>query len=249
MKQNDVPHGNSPGWDPVWGHDLKDIVARIADSVTELDAHREWALSSSREIIRMSASLIMSCHRGAAPDELLRTWEVIHDLVLTMNERCGRTGSLIHAGFVEDAQAEASEAAIVVGIIMERASMEDASDQPISPGKDLPRCFPSPEDIGVKPTPYLKGLGDVMGELRRFTLEHLRTGDTAAAEWFYGIMEEIYSLLVGLPYSHVSSDLRKKMDTGRVLLERTLGELVNVKHMASLERSLRGSSGTAPPDG
>ena len=90
-------------------------------------------------------------------------------------------------------------------------------------------------------------VGDVIGELRRFTLERLRTGNIPAAEWYYGIMEEIYTLLTGLSYSHVSSELRKKMDTGRVLLERTLGELVNVKHMSSLEGSTRYLSKSRSP--
>ncbi len=108
----------------------------------------------------------------------------------------------------------------------------------LNEGSDARDFFPRPDDLGIRSTAYLKGLGDVIGELRRFTLERLRTGDIGIAEWYYGLMEEIYTLLTGLAYSHVSSELRKKMDTGRVLLERTLGELVNVKHMSSLEGSL-----------
>jgi translin len=214
---------------------LENIINTIDTDISSLDADREWALQTSREIIRKSGALIMSCHRGQPKDELLEGWKELHTAVLGMRERLQDSGHLYHKGYIEAAQAEATEAGIVVQILL-----HEGSD---SPSWDF---FPIPSDLGVRSSSYLKGLGDVIGELRRFTLERLRTENIESAEWFYGLMEEIYSLLTTLGYSHVSSELRKKLDTGRVLLERTLGELVNVKHMSSLERSLASRGGHDP---
>ncbi len=61
---------------------LQSIVTDIDASIAELDADREWALSTSREIIRKSGALIMSCHRGRPKDELTEGWEMIHGSVL-----------------------------------------------------------------------------------------------------------------------------------------------------------------------
>lgn len=209
---------------------LGEIVDRIDRNIMELDLERERALKSSREIVRKSAALIMDCHRGVPGNELVERGRELHGLVMGLKEDLRDRPSLYFSGFVEHAQAEAAEAGIVLNIRLNEGSE----------GREKSGLFPDPEELGVRDTAYLKGLGDVLGELRRFTLERLRTGDLESATWYYDRMDEIYSHLIGLGHSHVSSDLRKKMDTGRVLLERTLGELVNVKHMASLEREMRG---------
>ena len=205
---------------------LEEIVTRIDRNIREHDLKREKALKVSREIVRKSASLIMDCHRGSPESELTAKGDELHDMVMGMKADLQDDPSLYYSGFVEHAQAEATEAGVVVNVRLNEGSEH----------RDL---FPDPESLGVRETAYLKGLGDVIGELRRFTLERLRVGELETATWYYDRMDEIYSHLVGLGHSHVSSELRKKMDTGRVLLERTLGELVNVKHMSSLEREMK----------
>lgn len=214
---------------------LEEIVIKIDLNIREHDLKRENALKLSREIVRKSASLIMDCHRGSPGSELTAKGDELHEMVMGMKTDLQDDPSLYYSGFVEHAQAEATEAGVVLNIRLNEGWLETIEGEEGS-GIDL---FPGPEELGVRETAYLKGLGDVIGELRRFTLERLRTGDLETATWYYDRMDDIYSQLVGLGHSHVSSELRKKMDTGRVLLERTLGELVNVKHMTSLESEMK----------
>jgi len=209
---------------------LKDIVDRIDVELNLLDGKRETALKESREIIRRSASLIMACHRGDPVDGLKKQWEDVMDRVHSLKEEVLDVPELYYSGFVENAQVEAVEA----GVVMQLKLHVGSSDSDI---------LPELEEMGVRNTAYLKGLGDSVGELRRFCLEMLRKGEVERAGWYYGWMEEIYSRLTGLSYSHVSSELRRKMDTARVLLERTLGELVNIQHMDSLEKRLGEGNG------
>ena len=209
---------------------LKDIIQSINDNISKLDSKRESALKVSRDIVRRSCALIMACHRNASRETLLADWNELHNDVMKTRDSLSDpdAGQLLYSGFFLDAQTEAAEAGILVHLKLNEGSDEMEKNE----------LFPGPGELGVGETAYLHGLGDVIGELRRFTLEQLRIGDMELATWYYDHMEEIYSLLKGLAYSHVSSKLRNKMDTGRVLLERTLGELVNIKHMKSLELEL-----------
>lgn len=204
---------------------LEKNMERMDARIQETDGLREMALKESREIIRRSASLIMACHRGEDPGSLEGKGSDIWFMVTDLNEKLIEYPSVLYTGFVENAQAEAVEALVVLQL-RKNAEIDEPFD------------FPSPEELGVRDNAYLKGLGDVLGELRRFILESLRKGQDGEARWYYERMEEIYSSLMTLGYSRATSDLRKKLDTGRILLERTLGELVHMERMGSLERKL-----------
>src|SRR2546428_12184283 len=69
---------------------------------------------------------------------------------------------LVHSGFVENALQELCEASII---------------HAISTGKPLP----GPKECAGTDAAYLLGLGDVVGEIRRFALEELRRGNVARA--------------------------------------------------------------------
>ncbi len=204
---------------------LEKTMERMDARIQENDGLREIALKESREIIRRSASLIMACHRGEEPGSLEGQGSDIWFMVMDLCEKLTEYPSVLYSGFVENAQAEAVEALVVFQLRKNAGSTE-------------PFDFPSPEELGVRDNAYLKGLGDVLGELRRFILEALRQGQDGDARWYYDRMEEVYSCLMTLGYSRATSDLRKKLDTGRILLERTLGELVHMERMGSLERKL-----------
>jgi len=227
---------------------IGEIVEEIDTYLVTEDGLREGALKRCRGIIRASASVIMACHRNEGIDELNTSLEHIKQELNIIAQELADHPHLYHSGFVENAQTEAVEAAVLIALI-QYAEGEDrgmvirhSQGTPRHPGtrevgtRDV--VIPTPDELHVRETAYLKGLGDVIGELRRFTLEALRNGDQSRAECYYDHMESIYSALRGLKYSHVSSDLRRKMDTARVLLERTLGELVNIGHMSRLEHLL-----------
>ncbi|TMH84513.1 MAG: hypothetical protein E6H44_14960 [Betaproteobacteria bacterium] len=85
--------------------------------------------------------------------------------------------------------------------------------------------LPGPRDIGVTDTAYLLGLGDVVGELRRFSLEHLRRGDIKLASSFLEKMERILDALMRFDYPTALVALKRKQDIARSLIEKTRGEV------------------------
>ena len=85
--------------------------------------------------------------------------------------------------------------------------------------------FPSPRDLGVPPEPYLLGLGDVVGELRRLILADLTRGDVDAAGRRLALMESVFHTLMGFEAARAVVSLKPKQDTARSLLERTRGDV------------------------
>jgi translin len=102
--------------------------------------------------------------------------------------------------------------------------------------------FPGPGDLGVEPEPYLLGLGDVVGEVRRRVLDRLGREDLAGAEHEVALMESLTRALLRFDTTRAIVPLKPKQDTARALLERTRGELV----MARLLVRNRAAPGDGP---
>jgi translin len=182
---------------------LDAIASRIQARLDEKDTVREIAIKSSRAIIRISGGVIHSIHKGEEMDEMmseaLDEAQRLRSLLLEHPE-------LLNSGLVEDALQELSEAAILISIYRDQ---------------DLP----SPEELGVPHTAYLLGLADCIGELRRFSLEALRAGDTEKASAYLEMMEEFFQVIMRFDYPDALVSIRRKQDIARSLLEKTRGEV------------------------
>jgi len=86
--------------------------------------------------------------------------------------------------------------------------------------------LPGPNDLGVDPEPYLLGLGDVVGEVRRLTLDRLAHDDLAGAEGYLALMDVLARDLFRFDTTRAIVQLKPKQDSARSLLERTRGEVV-----------------------
>ncbi|MGA8276365.1 MAG: hypothetical protein WB789_04400 [Thermoplasmata archaeon] len=91
--------------------------------------------------------------------------------------------------------------------------------------------FPGPSDLGVDPEPYLLGLGDVVGEIRRRVLDRLGRDDLPGAEAELVLMERLTQTLLRFDTTRAIVPLKPKQDTARALLERTRGEVVMSRHL------------------
>ena len=99
--------------------------------------------------------------------------------------------------------------------------------------------IPDPESIGVPGVPYLLGLADLIGELRRLTLDLIRAGDFEASERSLATMEEIHALLMTIDTAPaITPGLRRKGDSMRRVIEITRGDVTTESRRRSLERSL-----------
>ncbi|MCK4435296.1 haloacid dehalogenase, partial [Candidatus Bathyarchaeota archaeon] len=86
---------------------------------------------------------------------------------------------------------------------------------------------------------YLLGLADVVGELRRRALDSIRRGDIEIAAGSLENMELIYDEFILMYESmRVVSELRRKLDIARRIIEATRGDVAIEIRRDSLERSI-----------
>jgi translin len=114
---------------------------------------------------------------------------------------------LFYAGYTQDALKEYVEANVTCALIR---------NEPLQ----------TPSELIVEPATYLNGLAEVVGELRRRTLDILRHGYSAEAERLLGYMDEIYSVLVTMDYPDaITNGLRRQTDLARGIIEKTRGDI------------------------
>ena len=180
---------------------------------------REQALRLSRDVIRNSANAIRATHRAE--------YGLAHELtghvegLIAEIERAVKVHPRVYyAGFVEDAQKEYVEACATLAF---------------AEGSRLA----GPEELGVGPAPYMNGLAEAVGELRRFILDSLRRDDFSRCEELLELMNEIYAALVSMDFPEaVTRGLRRSTDAARGILERTRADLTVALRQRRLEQKL-----------
>lgn len=198
------------------------LVAMSAAAVDQLTARnlaREQALVISRQVIRNSANAIRAVHRNDFSEASRLILEASG--LLTKTDRI-RTDNpeIYYAGFLSDARKEFTEANITLAVIS---------------GGDIPDS----EKLGVDPPAYLNGMAEVIGELRRYILDSLRSDDIGRCEEFMELMDEIYGILVTVDFPEaVTGGLRRSTDAMRGVLERTRGDLTISLQQRRLEQRL-----------
>jgi translin len=94
--------------------------------------------------------------------------------------------------------------------------------------------------LGVAPAPFLNGLAESIGELRRYVLDLLRRGEPEGCEALLEAMDDIYALLVTLDYPDaLTGGLRRSTDSARGILEKTRGDLTLALRQDALVEALR----------
>ncbi len=186
---------------------------------TERHAAREQALRVSRDVIRLSANAIRAVHRHAFPDAKELLSQASQHLQETTPMMEGRP-EIYYAPFLADARKEYCEANLTLALIS---------------GTPMPQL----QDLGVEASAYLKGMAEVIGELRRFILDSLRKDAAERCEEMMEVMEEIYGLLVTMDFPEgVTGGLRHTTDMMRGALERTRGDLTMALRQRELEKKL-----------
>jgi translin len=200
--------------------DLETVAAKLRPYFAAEDEAREKALRSCRQIIRYSADAIRAVHRQE-PGRAEQLLDSAHELVRELSHDLARHGKLLHSGFVHDAQKEFAEGSITLALIA---------------GNDLPK----PKALGVSYAAYLDGLGESVGELRRYILDSLRRDDFSRCEELLILMDEIYGILITMDFPELlAHGLRRTTDTIRAIIERTRGDLTVSLRQKHLETKLR----------
>lgn len=203
---------------------LREQLGRVVDGVsqyfTEADKARDFALGLQRKIIKNCSLSIRALHRREF-DEATELMGKARDLLSQAQSALIDFPEIYHSGFLQDAQKEYAEARLTECLIT---------------GGDLP----TPEQLDVDFAPYLNGLGEAVGEMRRYTLDRIRAGDLEESERILEVMDEIYCALIGVDFPDaITRGLRRSTDLARGCLERTRGDLTNHFDRMRVERALR----------
>ena len=214
--------------------DLGDLSEHLRAQLDAKTAAREQGLASSRSAIRACGNAIRAMHRyefdaaGTLVDEARSHLDVARDALANHQD-------MLHAGFVHDAEKELAEARITFALVT---------------GAPMP----SPEDVSVGPSAFLKGMAESIGELRRHLLDLMRKGELQRCEVLLQAMDDLYFVLVSMDYPDgITFGLRRLTDVARSIIERTRGDFTTSTIQKELRDALdshalklRGSSNEAP---
>jgi translin len=199
---------------------LDAIAERIHEAFEAKNTARDEALRRSRELIRRCANTIRATHR-AEFEEANQLLTTAHQAGSELMECVADYPDLYYAGYIQDALKELAEASITYALITGGA-------------------LPDPDDLGIEYAPYLNGLGETVGEMRRHVLDIIRRGQTEQAEEMLSAMDDIYAVLVTMDFPDaITRRLRRTTDVVRAVLERTRGDLTMAMHQDKLQEALR----------
>jgi translin len=199
---------------------LDEIANDIRQSFTAIDAVREKVLPLCRDVIRHSSEAIRTIHRQEF-ETATGLLDKARSLLGEVTQSVDGITELSHTGFVRDAQKEFAEGSIVLALLT---------------GKQLP----DPGELDVGSAAYLNGLGEAVGELRRYVLDSMRQGDLSQCEELLSTMDDIYSVLVTVDFPDaITGGLRRTTDMVRGVLERTRSDLTLAIRQKELEERLK----------
>ena len=200
-------------------HKLESIADQIRKNFDIRTAARDQALAQARQLTRACSLAIRAVHRDDTESMQAQLLEA-HRLADTLRSSLATHPDLFHAGYTQDALKEFVEANVTCALIR---------SQPL----------PTPEELGVEPATFLNGLAEVVGELRRRTLDILRHGYSSEAERLMGVMDEIYSVLVTMDYPDaITNGLRRQTDLARGIIEKTRGDITFSLRGGHLEQAI-----------
>lgn len=204
-------------------HKLQAIAEQIRKNFDARTAARDQALSQARQLTRACALAIRGVHRDDV-DTMNANLAEARRLADNLRTDLAAHPDLFFAGYTQDALKEFVEANVTCALIR---------DQPL----------PTPEELRVTDFTYLNGLAEVVGELRRHTLDVLRHGYSQEAERLLGDMDEIFSVLVTMDYPDaITNGLRRQTDLARGIIEKTRGDITFSLRGEHLEQAIEGLS-------
>jgi len=200
-------------------HKLESIAEQIRRDFDARTAARDKALATARQLTRACSLAIRAAHR-LETDGMAGQLAEARSLADALRAELQVYPDLFHAGYTQDALKEFVEANATCALIQ---------NQPL----------PTPEELGVGGATYLNGLAEVVGELRRRTLDILRHGYSQEAERLLGLMDDIYGVLVSMDYPDaITSGLRRQTDVARSIIEKTRGDITFSLRGEHLEQAI-----------
>ncbi len=198
---------------------LDAIAEQIRINLAAKDSAREKALPGCREAIRFCSLSIRAIHRQEF-EEAEKLLQTAADLLKESEQSLIVSPEIMNTGFLRDAQKEYAEGRLLLNMV---------TGKPVATSAEL----------GVDSAAYLNGLGEAVGELRRYLLDSMRRGDLSKGEELLAEMDDIYSVLVTIDFPDaITGGLRRTTDMVRGVLEKTRSDLTLVIRQEALEKRL-----------
>ena len=189
-----------------FSENLDSIMEQIRANLSAKDKAREKLLPLYREVIRYSSTSIRAIHRQEF-DKAEGLIKSARNLLEEAGQVLAESEELRHSGYIRDAQKEYAEASITFALVKKNP-------------------LPDTAELNIESAAYLNGMGEAVGELRRFLLDSMRHGDMSRGEDLLSAMDEIYSVLVTMDFPDaITGGLRRTTDNVRGILEKTRGDL------------------------
>lgn len=186
--------------------DLGPIAEPIRSRLDAKMSAREKGLPAARDAIRSCANSIRATHRGDT-DLANQLMDKARGALDVAQEALRPFPDVYYAGFLQDAEKEYAEAKLTQALI---------AGTPI----------PGPAEINVGDAPFLNGMTEAIGELRRHVLDIMRHGKLERGEELLQAMDDIYYMLISIDYPDaITGGLRRSTDVARSIMERTRSDL------------------------
>ena len=207
-----------------------DLLNRIVDKINKVlmdkDSAREELIKRSRDVIRLSRSIVSAVLQGTF-DRAATLITTIESSVAALKRIAEPHPELMYSGLVYNALAEFVEAELFYSIVAKRV-------------------IPQPEELGVHYIPYLQGLCDAVGELKRYILKLIKERKFDSAEELLAIAEQIFlsvQPLAEYPDALVPG-LRRKIDIMRKVLDDLEKFILDLRSRDELIAKLEGAKAT-----
>jgi len=204
-----------------------ETLSRIEGRLREIEERREKILRDVRVVTLNASKAIINVHakRRKEAEHLLRESRKV------LIETSKIAGNDLQKYLVQPA-AEYVEAAITIAV---------------SKKKNIPKQ----EELGVDDAPYLLGMLDAVGEIKRMVYDRLREGRVKEAIRLFKVMDDIYASLTPFAaYDHIVQGIRRKIDVARMLIEDTRAitteELRRNALIKDLQKTLKVASSDEP---
>ncbi len=198
---------------------LDKIGSKIKKLLDSKDKSREKGLPLTRKVIRFSSEIIKMAHRGQLKESrklLDETGKILREAQKSLE----KYPDIYYAGFLQSAEKEYTEATITLALIKKQS-------------------LPRPEVLKVGETSYLRGMGEAIGETRRYILDSIRRAQLDDCERLLGLMDEMYYFLFSFDYpEQLVKGLRRTVDSDRGIIERTRADVTNAVSQKRLEEKL-----------
>jgi translin len=187
------------------------VLEEIESHLRTREHRREELADRARKLRRLAQVAMTEVHAGTSTP----TWFAEIRAETTKLAEFLRSDARGDEGLALDGLQEAVEALLLAAVV---------AHEPL----------PGPAELGVEPEPYLLGLGDLAGEVRRLALRALTVGDVDEAERYLGWLDGLLLTLLRFDAPRSIVAMKPKQDAARGIVERTRGDVALAR---ALERA------------